>query len=108
MKNDVLKLIIQAEEDYQQMVKEAVHAAERYVDEQRDVQSVYVKSLDDEWALFEEETNRSLEEKLAISEQQQEAALEKRKEDLQLRQQAKAENISERLKEEVLTFYGNR
>ena len=108
MKNDVLQLIIQAEEDYQKTVHEAVLEAEQYVDEQRDKQSVYIKQLEEEWTLFEGKENRVLEEKMTANQVEQEAILEQRKIELQARQQEKKADISERLKKEVLTFYGNR
>ena len=108
MKNDVLKLIIQAEIGYQEAVKDAVDAAEKYVGERRDEQSAFIKSLEEDWDDFEQKENTVLTEKLTSNEVQQEAALEKRKEDLRIRQQLKADAISERLKEEVLNLYGNR
>jgi len=108
LKEDVIHLILQAERDYNKVVKQAISEAEQYVDACKDKQSAYVQDLEHTWSVFEKAENEKLESRLLADEQRLEAELQERKRSLDLRQQEKAELISKRLKEEVLSFNGNR
>ena len=108
MNEDILYVLLQAENEYQSAMKNAVKEAEDYADGLRNKQAAYIEELKQNWHLFEVSENEKLEKMLFDDEQRLEAKTADLKEQLRISQKKKADLISERLKEEVLSLYGNR
>jgi len=108
LREDIISLIIHAEHDYHDGVKKAIAEAEAYADERKKKQIVYVDWQKREWERFEKSENAKLEKKLAAAEQRLEKETAEMKNRLKTAQEKKVNQISERLKEEVLSLYGNR
>ena len=104
MKENILNLILKAENDYHHSVQKAVDEADLYADGCKEEQGAYLESLQEEWYLFEKSENEVFKKKLSEAELKLEAKLVEDKEQLKLRQQNKAGQISERLKREVLSL----
>ena len=107
MSGEVLNLILNAEQEYHSAIKKAIGEAKRYVDVNKDKQKSFVEHLNYEWYLFEKSENESFEKKLLETEKEMIEEIAKRKEPLKASQQKKADLISERLKREVLSIYGD-
>ena len=103
MKGEILSLLLQAESEYGSAMRSAIREAEAYAGERRREQEAYEEELKREWHRFEEEQNGALEKALALEEERMEAEAIILKERMRLRQEEKADEISERLKEEVLS-----
>ena len=108
MNEDILYLLLQAENEYHSAMKNAVKEAEDYADECRERQNGYIEELKKNWHLFENSENGKLEQMLSENERKLEAKAAELKEYLRISQKKKADLISERLKEEVLSLYGSR
>ena len=107
MNDEIWYLLLQAEKEYDNSVKNAVKAAEDYAGERRKEQSAYIENLKLEWQNFEKSENNKLIETLSENERKLEIKAAELKNLLKISQKKKAELISERLKEEVLSLYGN-
>ena len=107
METDILRLILQEEKEYLNTVKKAVDKAEKYADDCKKKQSTYIEGLQQEWYMFEMAEKEKFEKALSEDEDKMELELAKSKEQLAICQKKKADIISERLKEEVLSLYGN-
>ena len=107
LNKDIMYIIMQEEKEYLNTVKNAVNEAERYGNDSKKKQSVYIEGLQQEWYLFEKAENEKFQKALIEDEQKMEAEIVKSKEWLKICQKKKADIISERLKEEVLSLYGN-
>ncbi|MCL2548190.1 MAG: hypothetical protein FWE76_03395 [Symbiobacteriaceae bacterium] len=108
MREDILAMILVAEDEYQQALVEAEREAELYISERRREQNAYLEKLLQEWEQFEENENLRLQAMLSEDERQLNEETRLARERLLARQQEVAELISERLKQEVLAAYGNR
>jgi len=104
MKQDILNLILQAENEYHAKVKSYVAEAEKYVDLCKQKQSAYMENLKYEWYVFEKGEKEKFERDLADTEKRIDAETAVKKERLKTRQEENIEALSERLKEEVLSF----
>jgi len=102
-----MSLILKAELEYHHAVQKAVGKAEIYTDNCKKEQSSYIDDLQNEWYLFEKTENQKFKEALLKDEKELEAKLTEDKERLKSLQKNKAEEISERLKREVLSLHGN-
>ena len=107
IKEDILYLILQAEKEYQTAVKNAEKEGGQYVDDCKEKQTAYFEELKREWYLFAKAENEKYIKKLYDDEQRMELEIEKSKEQLKACQTKKIDVISERLKMEVLSPYGN-
>ena len=107
MNKNVLDLILHAEKEYDNTIKNALKEAEIYVDDCKKMQSLYIENLNHEWFLFEEAEKERLEKALFEKEKMMEADIAKSKERLRICQNKKADIISDRLMKEVLSRYGN-
>jgi len=108
VREDILAMILVAEDEYQQALVEAEREAELYISERRREQNAYLEKLLQEWEQFEENENLRLQAMLSEDERQLNEETRLARERLLARQQEVAELISERLKQEVLAAYGNR
>lgn len=108
MNDDILALILQAENEYQVSMKNAVTEAENYAGDCKQKQNAYIEDLNQEWHLFEKSENDKLAEMLAENEKKLEAETAELKERLNISQKNKADTISGRLKREVISLYGDR
>jgi len=104
MKQEVLELILNAEHEYHNTLRHSVSEAERYIDERKKDQAVYLENLKYEWYLFEKNEKEALEKSLAEAETKMEAEAKIKKESLRSLQAEKLEEISERVAREVLGF----
>ena len=104
MKDDTLSLLLQAEKEYHSAVKEAVRDAEKYADNRRAEQVVYLEEQKQTWRLFESAEGEKLEQALLVESEKLEEEAVKLKEQMKLRQTEKADWISERLKERVMSL----
>ena len=108
MNEDILYLLLQAENEYHAAMKNAVKDAEDYSDECRKKQAAYIEELKQKWHLFEDSEKSKLEKMLFENGQKLEIKAAELKERLRTGQKKKADQISERLKKEVLSLYGDR
>ena len=109
LKEDIIGLILQAEKEYHNTVRQAVAEAEQYADDCKEKQGAYIESLKEDWHLFEKGENEAFEAAFARDEQKTKKESAKSRARLRLCQEKMIGVISERLKEEVLSFYyGNR
>ena len=109
LREDIIDLILQAEKEYQGTVRQAVAEAEQYADECKEKQGAYIETLKEGWHLFENGETAKFAEALSQVERKVKKEIAEKKEQLRLCQEKRMEAISERLKEEVLSFYyGNR
>ena len=107
MKTNVLELIIKAESDYQDIVDNAVVEAELYADDRRNEQAACAQRAELEWSSFEKAENAKLEMALQLDKQRLEEETERAMEQLKELQSRKLDLISDRLKEEVMSLYGD-
>ena len=108
LKEDILNLILQAESEYHGTVRNALKEAEKYVDGCKEKQSAYIEDLKQEWHLSEEAESEQFGKTLSEDEQKMEAEIAELKKRLKICQEKKMDSVSERLKKEVLSVYGNR
>lgn len=108
MSEDILLLILKAEDEYDAAIKNAAKQAEEYADACKKQQTDYIESIKQNWHLFEKSEIEKLEAVLAETEQKLEAKTAELKIRLKASQKSKADFISKRLKEEVISLYGNR
>ena len=108
LKEDILNLILQAEKEYHNTVKNAVMEAKIYVDERKKMQSAYLEDLKCKWYLFEKTENEKFQKVVSDDKKKLELEMAEKKEQMKLCQKQKIDLISEQLKEEVLSFYGDR
>jgi len=99
-----LAVLLQAEDEYHIAVKGAVKEAEKYSDDRKSDQAAYIEQLKRDWHAFEQAENERLERELLAQEKNMEAEAAELRARMKLRQQEKADEISERLKEEVLSL----
>jgi len=104
MKQDILNLILHAENEYHGTIRSFVAEAEKYVDSRKKEQSVYLEGLKYNWYLFEKGEKEKFEVRLGETERRLEAETAQKKERLKARKEENIEALSERLKEEVLSF----
>jgi hypothetical protein len=107
-KDEVINLILQAEQNYHDAVEQAVKAAEGYAEESREKQRVFQDGVKQEWRAFEQAESERLAALLAEAEREAEAETAKMRERLKACQEEHIEALSERLKKEVLSLHGNR
>lgn len=102
-----MSLLLQAENEYQIAMKSAVKDMEDYADECRQRLNAYIEELKNGWNMFEKMENEKLAKMLSEDERRLENKTVELKKHLKLNQEKMAEIISERLKKEVLSLYGN-
>lgn len=107
MNEDILSLLLQAENEYHAAMENAVKKADSYEEDSKKNQAGYIDKLRREWDLFEKSENDKLAEMIAGDEQKAEKRAEEQKRQLKESQVRKADIISERLKRGVLSLYGN-
>ena len=107
MTEDIINVILQTEQEYHSAIKKAVEKAKRYVDDNKAKQNAYIEHLNYEWYKFEKSESEKFQKQLLETEKEMIAEIAKRKEPLKMSQQMKADLISERLKREVLSIYGD-
>ena len=107
MKDDVISEVLRAEGDYHYAIDAAVKEAEKYATDSRMRQSAYLDQLRADFHSFErserEKFEMTLSENMLKMDEENTAA----KARLKACQFSKAEQISERLKKEVLSLYGD-
>jgi len=107
MKEDLLKIILRAEEQYHRSIRDAVQEAEDYVNEQRQIQNDHILEAEQEWNVFEQQEADRLMLRLQKEEHEKEADMDVKRAELRARQALKIEQISDRLVKEVLESHGN-
>jgi len=107
LNEDILALILQAEDEYHDAVENAAKKAEDYAGERKKNQNAYIEELKHNWRLFETSENEKLALRLSGDEQKLEAEMDELKKRLTVSRDKKADQISERLKKEVLSLYGS-
>ena len=104
MDNDTISAVLHAEDGYHETVRAYAEDAERYVDESKKKQSVYLESLKYDWYLFEKSEKEKFEKSFAEDSARMENGAAETKRGLKAMQEEKIDEISERLKREVLAF----
>ena len=99
-----MSLLLQAEDEYHDAVKNAAKRAEDYANECKNRQSAYIEELKQNWRLFETSENEKLVKRLSEDEQRLEEKMTELKKRLKTSRDNKAEQISERLRSEVLSL----
>ena len=107
LNEDIIFILTQAENGYDDAVKTAVREAGEYAAERKKIQAEYIEKLKEEWHIFEKSENDGLKRTLAEAEHKKETETVEIKRRLKISQENKAEMISERLKGEVLGLYGS-
>ena len=108
MEEDILRMIINAEEKYQSAVRNALETADKYTEDRQKEQIAAREALTRDWHLFEIAETENLERLIHEEERKIDAETAQLKVTFKTHQVSKVDIISERLKEEVLAFYGNR
>lgn len=104
MKDDVLTLLLQTEKEYHSAMRAAVENAEKYIDESRKEQQVYIAEMKRDFDSFEKAETERLEQALALECGNMEQEAERRKARMRALKEEHTEKISQRLKEEVLAL----
>jgi len=104
MVTNVLNLILNAEGEYLQTIKNAVTEAEAYVDQRKRLQANAYEQAQYELYKFETAENEKFTAAIIENERALERAAEIKKAELKARQAEKQEPIGERIKDEVLNF----
>jgi hypothetical protein len=107
MKDNILNLILVAERDYLDALDKARLNGERYVDERRKAQDEFLEELKQEWLSFEKAEDERLQKMFVDEQRRMEAETVEQKKELKRLQEVIADTISQRLKEEVLSIYGD-
>jgi len=108
LNEEIMALLLHAENEYHSAVMKAAREAEHYAADRKKKQHAYFEQLRREWERFEKSENEKLEKTLAEVEHKLEKDTAQMKRQLKASQEKKAGQISERLKEEVLSLYGSR
>ena len=103
MNEEILSLLLNTENEYNDAVGKAAERAEAYAEDRRKEQRAYIADLRLEWEVFEKAENDKLKNSLVEAEHRMEQETIQIKEHLKAAQEQKAEEISERLKREVLS-----
>ena len=104
MEQDILSVLLQAESEYDSVIKHAVKEAENYVESRRNEQTAEIEELKRKLVAFEMTENEALEQTLIDEGEKMETEAARLKEQMKIRQEEKADRISELLKEEVLSL----
>jgi len=104
LKEDLLSLLLQTEDEYHSVIKDAIREAEEYVYDRRKEQAAFIEELKQDLHYFEIAGNEQLERALAGESEKLEKEAARLKKSMKTRQEEKAEWISELLKEEVLSL----
>lgn len=104
MKDDVLALLLQTENEYHSAMRAAVERAEKYVDNSRKEQQTYIADLKDNLDLFEKSETERLESTLTLECDKMEQEADRRKAQMRALKEEHTDEISQRLKEEVLAL----
>ena len=99
-----MSLLLQAEIEYHNAVKNSVKSAEKYVDDSRKEQTAYIEELKQSLLFYEKTESEMLEQTLFIESEKMEITASGLKEQMKIRKEDKADQISELLKEEVLSL----
>jgi len=102
MEEDVLSLLLQAENEYHITMKQAVIEAENYVENRRNERTAHIEELKQKLILFEKSESEKLEHTLLAESKKMEEEAARQKKQMKARQGEKADQISQLLKEEVL------
>jgi len=104
LKENVLQILLNVESEYHSGIKRAVREAENYVENRRNEQKAYIEEQKRKLGFFEETENEKLEKTLLAESERLEEEAANLKVLMKTRQMEKAEQISMRLKEEVLSL----
>jgi len=104
LNEDILSLILQAENEYHAAMKKTAEEAEGYADGRKKEQDAYIEGLKRDWHLFEESENKKLAEMFEENEKKLETEAAELKKRLIASQKKKADLISGRLKKEVISL----
>ena len=107
MSENIISKILQAEAEYHAALEKAAQESEIYKATLRGQQSESLKEIKQQSQIFEETCNAQYSKELTKQQEELEQEFLRRKQELKNSQQKKAELISERLKKEVLSLYGN-
>jgi len=104
LNEDILSLILQAENEYHAAMKNTFEEAEKYAGDSKKEQDDYIENLKLGWHSFETSENETLAKMLEENEKKLDAETAELKKQLSVRQKDKAGPISERLKKEVVIW----
>jgi len=104
LKEDILALLLQTENDYRDAIKAAVEEGEQYVAGRRKEQESLINKLRADFRDYEESESEKLERTLLEECDRMENEAVRFKIEMKRRQEEKADQISQRLKEEVLSL----
>ena len=107
MNEDIISVILQAEKEYHDIMHNVMKLAETYEEDSKKKQTAFIDTLKQNWIKFEASENEKLINTLAENEKALEIKMADLKNHLNMRQKKMADLISERLKEEVVSLYGN-
>jgi len=107
VEEDIIGIVLRAENDYQFAINSAVEKAEKYADDSRKDQSAYLEKLRLDFDMFESEQSSSFEETLRDNMRKMDEDNILLKEQLTACFSNKVETVSERLMKEVLLVHGD-
>ena len=104
MKEDMVAHLLLAESEYNDAIKAAVTEAELYERDRKEEQLAYAERLKHEWHEYERAENEKLELRLFAENEKMEKEADRLKGQMRVLRKENAEQISTRLKEEVLSL----
>ena len=107
MNEDIISIILRAENDYHSELEKTTLQAEEYEQDSRTKQRAYQEKLRGDFQTFEKEQRDEFDKTLYESMQKMDSENNTIKEQMKACQKNMAEIISERLKKEVLSLYGD-
>ena len=108
MTENMISRILRAEAEYHAALEKSSQESDLHKESLQKKQNEVLDNEKRQWHLFEETCDIRYKEELSKQQEELEQDFLRRKQELRNRQQQKADIISERLKKEVLTLYGDR
>jgi len=107
MEEDIIGIVLRAENEYQYAINNAVEKAEEYAEGNRGDQSAFLEKQRLDFELFEKEQREHFEKTLRENMHKMNEDNSISKEKLTASFTGKAETVSDRLMKEVLVIHGN-
>ena len=108
MNDNMISRILRAEAEYHAALEKVSQESDLHKEGLQKKQNEVLDNVKRQWHLFDETCDLKYNEELSKQQEELEQDFLRRKQELKTRQQQKVDIISDRLKKEVLTLYGDR
>ena len=108
MSDNIISRILQAEAEYHAAIKKVTQESETHKESLQKQQSQVLDEIKQQWRQFEVTSDAEYQRELNRRLGELERDFQRRKLELKNSQHSKIDLVSERLKKEVLSFYGDR